>query len=106
MIKTFDSFIKNCMKNKVWINTYKCLGSPKPFDVTLRDGLQSLSSQDLKIFTFEHKIKMYKEIMKNHKSEQIEIGSITSKKVLPIFNDSLDLLEYTTRYHKYIKNFI
>ena len=40
-----------------YIDIYNLLGKPRPFDVTLRDGLQGLSKEEQKLFTTEEKIK-------------------------------------------------
>lgn len=94
-ITNYHSFMKICSSNQKWIQQYQQLGSPKPFDVSLRDGLQSLSKEDQTKVTLQDKINIYKEIMQTHDPLQIEVGSLTSNKVLPIFNDSKDLLDYT-----------
>jgi isopropylmalate/homocitrate/citramalate synthase len=70
---------------------YNQLGSPKPFDVTLRDGLQSLSKEEQKIYTLEKKKELYEKINLIYHPKNIEIGSIVSPRVLPIFSDTLEL---------------
>jgi len=98
-ITNYRSFINMCSTKKSWLTKYTELGKPKPFDVSLRDGLQSLPAEQHATFTLDRKIQLYKQIMEQHEPEQIEIGSITSNKVFPIFNDSKDLLEYA-RYQR------
>ena len=105
-ITSYHSFMKICSTNQKWLQKYQELGCPKPFDVSLRDGLQSLSKEDQSKFTIQHKINLYKEIMQTHDPLQIEIGSITSNKVLPIFNDSKDLLDYTRNKYNTKQNFM
>lgn len=79
-----------------WINDYpeyyriyKQIGSPSAFDVSLRDGIQGLPKM-----SFEEKITMFNQIYKYHKPKNMEIGSVVSEKVLPIFKDSLRVYEY------------
>jgi len=91
--KIYPSCINSFNK---WINDYpeyyriyKQIGSPSAFDVSLRDGIQGLQTM-----TFEEKITMYNQIYKYHQPKNMEIGSIVSEKVLPIFKDSLKVYEY------------
>ena len=105
-ITSYHSFMKLCATNKLWLQKYEKLGHPKPFDVSLRDGLQSLSKDDQNKFTIQYKTNLYKEIVENHNPLQIEIGSITSNKVLPIFNDSKDLLDYARNNYKDKQHFM
>jgi len=73
---------------------YNKLGPPQLFDVTLRDGLQGLSKEQQIDFTFKNKKDLYNEIVVIHNPKKIEIGSIVSKKVLPIFEDTLEFFNY------------
>lgn len=59
------------------------------FDVSLRDGLQSLK----KIYTFNEKKKLlHKVLLKNPSA--IEIGSVVSPNILPQMKDSIKLYKY------------
>lgn len=80
-----------------WELIYNALGKPTPFDVTLRDGLQGLSKEQQSNMTFEQKLDLYHEIWFNYKPLQIEIGSIVSEKMLPVFHDSIDLYNYVEK---------
>ena len=65
-----------------------------PFDVTLRDGLQSLDIEEQKDFTTNTKKNLYDFIVKNYNPRNIEIGScVNNTKVLPIFKDTEDLFK-------------
>ena len=67
------------------------------FDVSMRDGLQSLS----KIYTLPEKQIMLDTIMKTHKPHALEIGSIVSPKILPQMANSYELYQYAnTIYNK------
>lgn len=77
---------------------YYILGEPKPFDVTLRDGLQSLSIEEQQKYTLKEKINLYHRIMFNYNPKNIEIGSIVSKKVLPVFKDSINVFDNVQLY--------
>jgi hydroxymethylglutaryl-CoA lyase len=63
------------------------LGSPRPFDVSLRDGLQS-SSQ---ILETSEKLDMFAKSYINYEPEAVEIGSLVSPKILPMLSDSAEL---------------
>lgn len=86
---SFKKFLSNNKLDKVYIN----LGKPKPFDVTLRDGLQALTKEQQQFFIPVQKLILYLKIKLNYDPVNIEIGSIVSEKVLPIFKDTLDLFE-------------
>lgn len=60
----------------------------KPFDVTLRDGLQGLTKDEQLTIKPIDKIKLYYQIKQKYKPQDMEVGSIVSSKVLPIFKDS------------------
>lgn len=62
----------------------------KYFDVTMRDGLQSLS----KIYTLQEKQTMLNKIMKKYNPHSLEIGSIVSPKLLPQMANSYELYNY------------
>jgi hypothetical protein len=87
----YNHLIDSFLLNKKEILFYNKLGCPKPFDVTLRDGLQSLSKEQQKTFTLEDKKEIYKIIYLMYQPKNIEIGSIVSKHILPIFSDTLEL---------------
>jgi len=93
---------------------YDKIGRPKLFDVTLRDGLQSLkNTNEIQSYNLSYKIKIYHEIYSKYFPANIEVGSQVSPKFLPILADSLDLLQYAEEYNNGItdsiskpKNFI
>ena len=64
--------------------------SLKLFDVTLRDGLQSIS----KIYSFKEKQEIFEDIIFKRNVTSIEIGSIVNPKILPQMKDSLELYNY------------
>jgi hydroxymethylglutaryl-CoA lyase len=63
----------------------------KPFDVTLRDGLQALTIDEQTNYTTEFKKQIYNQIVNKYNPRNIEIGSCVNKKLLPIFNDTEEL---------------
>ena len=79
--KTFGSWLKS---NPAYTTIYKSLGSPRPFDVSLRDGLQS-STQVLET---SYKFDMFVKASTHYEPEAVEIGSLVSPKVLPMLADS------------------
>jgi isopropylmalate/homocitrate/citramalate synthase len=90
----YNPFIKLGLLSKKEFMLYNKLGCPKPFDVTLRDGLQSLSKEQQQIYTLEKKKKLYEKINLIYQPKSIEFGSIVSKNILPIFSDTLELFNY------------
>jgi len=61
------------------------------FDVTLRDGLQSLK----KIYSLDEKKKIFDNIVTSkYKPTSIEIGSIVNPKIVPQMQDSLELFKH------------
>jgi isopropylmalate/homocitrate/citramalate synthase len=103
----YSQTLKNLEKISSLNNNFKLfynkLGPPELFDVTLRDGLQGLSREQQNEFTFENKKNLYNKICSIHNPKKIEIGSIVSKKVLPIFADSMELFNYIKENHESIK---
>jgi len=59
------------------------------FDVTLRDGLQSIP----KIYSLKEKIDLGIDIVVNKNPGAIEIGSIVSPKIVPQMKDSIELFK-------------
>jgi isopropylmalate/homocitrate/citramalate synthase len=84
---------------------YYFLGEPKPFDVTLRDGLQSLSIEEQKKYTLKEKINLYHRIMFNYNPKNIEIGSIVSEKILPVFKNSIEVFNNVQLYEMNMREF-
>ena len=66
------------------------LSNIKLYDVTLRDGLQSLN----KSMTLDEKKQLLHSIIRNSPSKEIEIGSLVSSKILPQMDNSLELYKY------------
>jgi hydroxymethylglutaryl-CoA lyase len=64
------------------------------FDVTLRDGLQSIS----KIYSLQEKMDLAMDIIANKSPSAIEIGSIVSPKIVPQMKDSIELFKSFTSF--------
>ena len=88
-----QSFKKWYLSRYKFGKMYNDLGKPKPFDVTLRDGLQALSKEEQNVFTTSEKITLYNKIISIHNPKHIEVGSIVSEKVLPVFKDTIEISE-------------
>lgn len=71
-------------------------------DVSLRDGLQSLTIEHQRQISLDYKINIYHKIVDNYSPVNIEIGSIVSNKLLPVFNDTIELFGHVENLH--IKN--
>jgi len=67
--------------------------NPQLFDVTLRDGLQTVPKDMFHLWSTQDKRNAYYQITFNYKPQNIEIGSLVNPKVLPIFADSLEFLK-------------
>jgi isopropylmalate/homocitrate/citramalate synthase len=93
--KCAHSLLEFCSQRKSLLNQLMRLENLRPFDVTLRDGLQSLNKQEQENFTLEKKKALYKHIICNYKPKNIEIGSFVNNKILPIFKDTEHFFPYT-----------
>lgn len=92
--KCIQSFIECYLSNKQITSKYvKKISKIRPFDVTLRDGLQGLDSDEAKIYNIDFKQKVYGEIMKNYNPKNIEIGSCVNTKIFPIFKETKELFD-------------
>lgn len=90
--KCYSSFMELVHSQKRLTNLFvNKLIKVKPFDVSLRDGLQSLTQEQFDYYTTTNKKELYKNIIINHKPSSIEIGSIVNYKLLPIFSDTPEL---------------
>jgi len=74
---------------------------PNLFDVSLRDGIQNANIEN---FPTSKKMEIFKTIYSENLPKRIEIGSLTSQKVLPIMNDSIELFNYAKEYLKIKKS--
>jgi hydroxymethylglutaryl-CoA lyase len=92
---TFKNWYKSNVKYE---EIYKKIGCPIPFDVTLRDGLQSLSKEEQLNFTTRDKLNMYYGLTSLHNIKNIEIGSIVSKSILPVFHDTINFYDKIRKY--------
>ena len=108
--KCANSFIKLCASNEKIFYEFIKLKDIRPFDVTLRDGLQALNSSEQEYFTTSKKKELYTHIISKYAPKNIEIGSYVNKKVLPIFNDTEDLIKFAEKnnknYEKLINNYV
>lgn len=91
---TLYAFLEWCNSNETYREIYKNLGKPRPYDVSLRDGLQGLTKEQQESYTILKKIEVYKEIMNKHCPKSIEFGSIVSKTIFPVFKDTLELYKF------------
>jgi len=83
------SFKIFCESDKTLLNKYvNKLIKVRPFDVSLRDGLQGLTKEQQLTMKPADKVELYYQIKQKYKPQNMEIGSIVSNKVLPIFQES------------------
>jgi hypothetical protein len=111
--KNLATFMEWCNSNMQYKKIYEDLGKPRPFDVSLRDGLQGLQVKDQQFYSTDKKKEIFDKIVIKHKPIAIECGSFVSEKVYPIFKDSLDLYKYAEtknqdcdNNYKYIDNYV
>ena len=64
-------------------------------DVTLRDGLQNAKVEN---YPTEHKKKVFQNIMKSENPPKIEVGSLTSYRILPIMKDSIEIYKHAVEH--------
>ena len=89
------SFKIFCESDKALLNKYvNKLMKVRTFDVSLRDGLQGLSREQQISIKPSDKVELYYQIKQKYKPKNMEIGSIVSSKVLPIFQDSDSLFNW------------
>ena len=94
--KTFKQL---CESNQKFNLFYKKL-NPQLFDVTLRDGLQGLTKEQQQQFKFIEKVTLYHKIMFIQTPQNMEIGSVVSENVLPIFKDTFRFASYIFQYNE------
>lgn len=71
--------------------------NPILFDVSLRDGIQSMDSMDS-----AEKLLNFNNIITNMEPRKIEVGSLVSNKILPIMNDTPEIYEECMRQINFI----
>ncbi len=90
--KCVRSFLEFYRSNKnLTNNNVNKLLRVRPFDVTLRDGLQALTIDEQTNYTTEFKKQLYNQIVSKYNPRNIEIGSCVNTKILPIFKDTEEL---------------
>lgn len=86
------------IRNKSFVNMFIMSKDIEYFDVTLRDGLQSIKT----CYPLSKKKEILDEIVIKRNPSFIEVGSIVSPKILPQMNDSIELYKYAK--YKYKNN--
>jgi hydroxymethylglutaryl-CoA lyase len=95
----YRSFKEFCNSNKHITNRFvNKLIRVRPFDVTLRDGMQK--SKHISTIT---KQEIYNNIINKYGVSQIEIGSCVNPKILPIFSDTEELFSYVNNKNQVTK---
>lgn len=98
--KSFNKWINS---NSHYKKVYDTIGSPRPFDVTLLDGMCTLNKYQISQLKTDNKLNYYHLINFNYQPKNIEIGCIASKKYLPIFNDTPELSKKIKEYNLKLK---
>ena len=97
--------MKHCsqqtLKNITSLPTFRELYNkinPRLCDVSLRDGIQNAKIEN---YPTEHKKEVFQNIMKSENPPKIEVGSLTSYRILPIMKDSIEIYKHALEYiHK------
>jgi isopropylmalate/homocitrate/citramalate synthase len=66
------------------------------FDTSLRDGIQNSNPES---YNLEQKFNIFKNIYSNYNPKSIEIGSLSSPKILPIMKDTLELYDLISNHY-------
>ena len=90
-----SQIVKKILSNTIYNTIYQKI-NPLLFDVSLRDGIQTAKVEN---FPTNRKKEIFHAILTEYNPTNIEIGSLTNPKILPIMNDTIELLEYTKQYH-------
>jgi len=92
--KCARTFLEFYQSNKSLTNNYvHKLLRVRPFDVTLRDGLQALTTDEQSKYTTKLKKEIYKKIIEKYNPRNLEIGSCVNTKIFPIFKDTEELFK-------------
>lgn len=91
-IRSFQKFLRSDTR---FLNIYNdILKKPNVFDVSLRDGLQTIDKKEINNYNLDRKKEIYYNILETHHPKYIEIGSYVSHKMMPIFIDSPELFRH------------
>lgn len=117
--KTIHSFLDWYNSKSIYRKIYEELGRPRANDVSLRDGLQGLSKEEQKEYNILKKMTVYNEILEKHSPKTIESGSITSRSLFPVFEDTVEIYKWIekqqdkkkqlnnkVKYYKKIDNYV
>ena len=98
MISKVMNLIKPCSNKHInnVKNILSCSNVPKfqLFDTSLRDGLQTLPIESHELASTDFKLNLYNEIYYTHSPKYIEVGSVVSPKIFPIFNDTIPFINH------------
>jgi hypothetical protein len=92
-----NSFKKWRLTNEKYNKIYTNLGSPKPFDITLRNQLQKIKNKELNMFDYNFyskQINLYHNICLKHKPKSIEISPFLTNNMLPLLTNTLLFRNY------------
>jgi hypothetical protein len=82
------TILEQINNNKALSQLYNRI-NPNLFDVTLRDGIQTMKSMDI-----IQKIQYFNNINTNMSPKKIEVGSLVSNKILPIMSDTPEFYKH------------
>lgn len=86
--------LQKIMQNKYYKSVYDKI-NPILFDVSLRDGIQNAVIEN---FPTQRKIEIFQTLFTYYNPQNMEIGSLTNPKILPIMSDTCKLYDYVTTF--------
>ena len=92
------TFINWMLDDPTYLYKFTKIGSPKAFDITLNDGLKSLSLEEQYQFKIDNKKDLLSNNMQQFNPFAFSLGSIASPKLVPIMKD-------TTKFYNFAYNF-
>lgn len=97
---TFEKWVNMCPK-RLRLHNYV---NPILFDVTLRDGLQALSSEETKKYTLDKKQQLFYKLLHQYNPNSFEIGSLVNPNVYPVFKDTIHFYKYLRTTNPHLDN--
>ena len=96
-VNTFKNWLK--LKPQ-YLYKYSELGYPRPFDITLKDGLQSLPLEEQYQINTLNKKTILDDIINKEKPFAIELGSLASPKLVPAMKDNMKFFNFAYNFYK------
>ena len=102
MPKCYNTFKSWVTSKHQFIEIYKQMGSPRPIDVTFREGILSLAEEEQKMFSIADYDTLFKTIAHNHRPKDFRVRNY-------LLYDVQDFKNNINTYHNninYLKNYL